>query len=95
MKLNRLRELPEALGDLKQLRVLDASANALEKLPRSFLALRKIVTLRLAGNTPLLSAGFAGETLRTGNLAEVRWQLEHQIECEKHGGSRPQSRKLD
>ncbi|KAG6578009.1 Leucine-rich repeat protein [Phytophthora cinnamomi] len=89
VKLNRLRELPEALGDLKQLRVLDASANALEKLPRSFLALKKIVTLRLAGNTPLLSAGFAAETLRTGNLAEVRWQLEHQIECEKHGGSRP------
>ncbi|KAE8901470.1 hypothetical protein PF005_g9570 [Phytophthora fragariae] len=89
VKLNRLRELPEALGDLKQLRVLDASANALEKLPRSFLALRRIVTLRLAGNTPLLKAGFAAETLRTGNLAEIRWQLEHQIECEKHGGSRP------
>ncbi|KAL4138415.1 hypothetical protein PRIC2_001921 [Phytophthora ramorum] len=89
VKLNRLRELPEALGDLQQLRVLDASANALEKLPRSFLALRRIVTLRLSGNAPLVSAGFAAETLRTGNLAEVRWQLEHQIECEKHGGSRP------
>ncbi|OWZ20014.1 hypothetical protein PHMEG_0005631, partial [Phytophthora megakarya] len=89
VKLNRLRELPEALGDLQQLQVLDASANALEKLPRSFLALKRIVTLRLSGNTPLLDAGFAAETLLTGNLAEIRWQLEHQIECEKHGGSRP------
>ncbi|RLN36802.1 hypothetical protein BBI17_002373 [Phytophthora kernoviae] len=89
VKLNRLRELPEALGDLRQLHSLDASANVLEKLPRSFLSLQRIVTLRLSGNTPLLSAGFASETLRTGNLAEVRWQLEHQIECEKHGGSRP------
>ncbi|GMF65858.1 unnamed protein product [Phytophthora lilii] len=89
IKLNRLRELPGALGDLKQLRVLDASANALEKLPRSFLALRRIVTLRLSGNAPLLNAGFASETLRTGNLAEIRWQLEHQIEIEKHGGSLP------
>ncbi|KAG2780214.1 hypothetical protein PC129_g5069 [Phytophthora cactorum] len=89
IKLNRLRELPERLGDLQQLRVLDASANALEKLPRSFLALRRLVTLRLSGNSPLLAAGFAAETLRTGNLAEIRWQLEHQIECAKHGGSRP------
>ncbi|KAG3112446.1 hypothetical protein PI125_g8216 [Phytophthora idaei] len=89
IKLNRLRELPERLGDVQQLRVLDASANALEKLPRSFLALRRLVTLRLSGNTPLLAAGFAAETLRTGNLAEIRWQLEHQIECAKHGGSRP------
>ncbi|GMF39758.1 unnamed protein product [Phytophthora fragariaefolia] len=89
VKLNRLRELPEGLGELKQLCVIDASANALEKLPRSFLTLRKLVTLRLAGNTPLLTAGFAAETLRTGNLAEVRWQLQHQIEIEKHGGSRP------
>jgi Leucine-rich repeat (LRR) protein len=89
VKLNRLRELPEALGELQQLRVLDASANALEKLPRSFLALKRLVTLRLSGNAPLLNSGFAAETLRTGNLAEVRWQLEHQIECDKHGGSRP------
>ncbi|ETK77155.1 hypothetical protein L915_16589 [Phytophthora nicotianae] len=89
IKLNRLRELPDRLGDLQQLCVLDASSNALERLPRSFLALKRIVTLRLSGNNPLLSAGFAAETLRTGNLAEIRWQLEHQIECEKHGGSRP------
>ncbi|KAF4144927.1 Leucine rich repeat [Phytophthora infestans] len=89
IKLNRLRDLPERLGDLQQLRVLDASSNVLETLPRSFLALKRIVTLRLSGNVPLLAAGFAIESLRSGNLAEIRWQLEHQIECEKHGGSRP------
>ncbi|RLN90903.1 hypothetical protein BBJ28_00000320 [Nothophytophthora sp. Chile5] len=89
VKFNRLRALPTALGDLKQLRVLDASANALEMLPRSFLELRRLVTLRLAGNAPLLSAGFSVDTLRSGDLKQVRWQLEHQLECEKHGGSRP------
>ncbi|RLN91615.1 hypothetical protein BBJ28_00010790 [Nothophytophthora sp. Chile5] len=89
VKFNRLRALPTALGDLKQLRVLDASANALEMLPRSFLELRRLVTLRLAGNAPLLSAGFSADTLRSGDLKQVRWQLEHQLECEKHGGSRP------
>ncbi|KAL3666027.1 hypothetical protein V7S43_008820 [Phytophthora oleae] len=89
MKLNRLEQLPDALGDLQQLRVLDVSANALQKLPRSFLALKRIVTLRISGNTPLFASGFVAETLRSGNLAEIRWQLEHQIECEKHGGLRP------
>ncbi|KAG1696304.1 hypothetical protein DVH05_018851 [Phytophthora capsici] len=88
-KLNRLEQLPEALGDLQQLRVLDVSSNALKTLPKSFLALKRIVTLRISGNTPLLASGFAIETLRSGNLAEIRWQLEHQIECEKHGGLRP------
>ncbi|KAK1935136.1 Leucine-rich repeat-containing protein 40 [Phytophthora citrophthora] len=89
IKLNRLEQLPAALGDLQQLRVLDVSANALKTLPKSFLALKRIVTLRISGNTPLLASGFAIETLRSGNLAEIRWQLEHQIECEKHGGFRP------
>ncbi|XP_074380267.1 uncharacterized protein LOC141721305 [Apium graveolens] len=44
-----LKRLPEQLGDLKGLRMLDASHTAIEKLPDSISHLKELVQLRLEG----------------------------------------------
>lgn len=90
LKLNRFQCLPETFGDLLHLQTLDLSSNSLENLPQSFLALRRLKTLKLQNNLQLVRSGrFKAETLATGDIAHVRWELQHQLQCEIRGGQPP------
>lgn len=90
LKLNRFQYLPDAFGDLVHLQTLDLSSNSLENLPQSFLALGKLKTLKLQNNLQLVRSGrFKAETLATGDIAHVRWELQHQLQCELRGSQPP------
>lgn len=98
LKLNRFQVLPEDFGDLGRLESLDLSANALENLPKSFLRLKKLASLKMQNNPQLTRSpngsgggggGFRPETLATGDIAQVMWQLTHQLQCELRGAQPP------
>lgn len=92
LKLNRFQHLHERFGALTRLETLDVSANALESLPRSFLELKKLTTLKLQNNPQLTrtpGGGFRPETLASGDIEQVMWQLTHQLQCELRGAQPP------
>jgi Leucine-rich repeat (LRR) protein len=70
--------------------VLDLSSNSLASLPKALLSLKKLTTLRLQGNTELVTSGLLKpETLASGDIAQVAWHLRHQLQIElDHGGQR-------
>lgn len=93
LKLNRFQHLHERFGALSRLETLDVSANALESLPRSFLELKKLTSLKLQNNPRLVSSsgggGFRPETLAAGDIEQVMWQLAHELQCVLHGSQPP------
>lgn len=93
LKLNRFQLLPEDFGDLVRLQTLDLSANVLENLPKSFLKLKKLSTVKLQNNPQLTrkpgGGGFRPETLATGDIGQLMWQLTHQLQCELRGEQPP------
>lgn len=82
--------MPFAFGDLQSLEELDLSSNKLEGLPRSFLKLKKLKSLKLLSNLPLVNcAGFSAESLESGDIGRIMWQLEHQLQSELRGAQPP------
>ncbi|TMW66164.1 hypothetical protein Poli38472_003929 [Pythium oligandrum] len=90
LKLNRFQQLSEEFSALQRLSTLDLSSNALEMLPKAFLQLKKLTTLKLQNNPQLVKSGLLrAETLATGDLDQIMWQLKHQVQCELHGSGAP------
>lgn len=91
MKLNRFQHLPDNFGKLLHLHSLDLSANSLESLPTSFLSLKRLATLKLQNNPQLTrkSGSFKPDTIAAGDIQQVMWQLQHQVQCELRGAQPP------
>ncbi|DAZ99611.1 TPA: hypothetical protein N0F65_001439, partial [Lagenidium giganteum] len=89
LKLNRLETLPDEFGQLRHLERVDVSSNALTNLPTSILNMPKLTTVKVQNNPALLAVGFRADTIATGTLAQLLWELNHQVQCRQRGGAPP------
>lgn len=65
---NKLKELPETLGELRSLRTLDISENEVRRLP---LMLAHVRTLEVRGHSLRCHRGLPCECLSYGDLAAI------------------------
>jgi hypothetical protein len=64
---NKLKELPESIGEYAQLQKLMLTGNQLSALPRSLIRLQKLELIRLAGNRLLTAPNWLGD------LPQLAW----------------------
>lgn len=65
---NKLKELPETLGELRSLRTLDISENEVRRLP---LMLAHVRTLEVRGHSLRCHRGLTCDCLSYGDLAAI------------------------